>query len=136
MQSGAAITDASAATSRLSARRDAALVALGYAIALALIAWPVLQVDPSRPHGLSQSSRAAVRRGALPTSDTLAKFYSLQGGFYPYLPFDLIVGALGAVVGLETAGKLFLALSLAMPTIGTLVLARALHGKIGLWHRS
>ena len=133
MQSGAAITDASAATSRASSRgATPRLAALGYAIALALIAWPVLQVaHPVLTDYPNHLARLYVS-GALPGSDALANYYSLQGGFYPYLPFDLIVGALGAVVGLETAGKLFLALSLAMPTIGTLVLARALHGKIGL----
>lgn len=133
MQSGAAITAASAATTRLEPRRDAALAALGHALALMLIAWPILQVaHPMLTDYPNHLARLYVS-DALASSDALARYYSLQGGLYPYLPFDLIVGALGETIGLELVGKLFIALSLAMPTAGTAVLARALHGRTGLW---
>jgi hypothetical protein len=137
MQPGAATIAASDAASRDeplgNGRATAALSALGYAIVLALLAWPILQVaNPALTDYPNHLARLYIA-DALANPHTLGRHYFLRSGLYPYLPFDLIAGALARVVGLELAGKLFVALALAMPTIGTIALARALHGKIGLW---
>jgi hypothetical protein len=130
MQSSAVIPAASAARDGV---RAAALSLLGYATVLALLAWPIVQVaNPMLADYPNHLARLHVT-GALASSETLARYYSLHSGIYPYLPFDLIVGALGQAIGLEPAGKLFIVLAVMMPSFGTLVLARALHGRIGLW---
>jgi hypothetical protein len=137
MQPGSVITDASAAAGRIEPRRDSAhspaLPILGYAIVLALLAWPIVQIaNPMLADYPNHLARLHVT-DALADSDALARYYALQGGLYPYLPFDLTVAALARIIGLEPAGRVFIVAALTMPTIGTLVLARAVHGRAGLW---
>jgi hypothetical protein len=127
---------AAAAPGHSTARADALagpwLIAC-YAIVAALLAWPVLSVaNPmlaDYPNHLARLHVAA----ALDEIPALARHYVKRGGFYPYLPMDLIVGALRPLIGLEPAGKVFLVLSLLMPMAGAMAVARALHGRIGLW---
>src|SRR5262245_22112147 len=136
MPTGAAINAATAAATierHRNGRYAALLSALGYAIVLALLAWPILQVaNPLLTDYPNHLARLYIA-DALTGPHTLGRHYFLRSGLYPYLPFDLIVGALAQVVGFELAGKLFIVLALAMPTIGTIALARVLHGKVGLW---
>ena len=51
----------------------------------------------------------------------------------PNLAMDLIVPPLAPIFGLETAGRLFIALTLVQLVSGTALLHRALYGRIGWW---
>jgi hypothetical protein len=51
----------------------------------------------------------------------------------PTLAMDLIVPPLAQIMPIETAGRLFVALTMALPVIATVVLHRVLHGHVGLW---
>jgi hypothetical protein len=58
-----------------------------------------------------------------------------QANWYllPALAMDLIVPPLAQIMPVETAGRLFIALTMALPVIATVVLHRALFGRVGLW---
>jgi hypothetical protein len=51
----------------------------------------------------------------------------------PTLAMDLVVPALALIMPVETAGRVFIAISMALPVIGCLTLHRALHGRVGPW---
>ena len=50
----------------------------------------------------------------------------------PTLAIDLIVPPLAQIVTVEMAGRLFIALTMTLSVIATVVLHRVLHGRIGL----
>jgi hypothetical protein len=58
-----------------------------------------------------------------------------QANWYllPALAMDLIVPPLGHIMPVETAGRLFIALTMVLPVIATIVLHRVLYGRVGLW---
>ena len=104
-----------------------------YAVALVLLIWPIAQVaNPMLADYPNHLARLYVAE-ALDTSAALSRFYVRHAGLYPYLPFDLLGGLLSRVIGLEAAGRVFIAMTLVMPCLGTLALAKALHGRAGLW---
>lgn len=106
---------------------------LAYAIALALLAWPIVQVaNPLLTDYPNHLARLHVAE-ALGDSPILSRFWFEQPGLYPYLPFDLLVRLLSRAIGLEPAGRVFIVLALLMPSIGTMAVAKALHGRVGLW---
>jgi hypothetical protein len=51
----------------------------------------------------------------------------------PTLAMDLVVPPLAQIMPLEVAGKLFIALTMALLVIATTALHRVLHGRVGLW---
>ena len=51
----------------------------------------------------------------------------------PNLAMDLVVPVLAHLVPLEAAGRLFIAVTMALLVIGTATLHRALYGRMGLW---
>ncbi len=51
----------------------------------------------------------------------------------PNLAMDLVVPALSALIGLEPAGRLFVAVTMILPLVATALLHRALFGRVGLW---
>ncbi|HEX2114435.1 MAG TPA: hypothetical protein VHM01_08530 [Alphaproteobacteria bacterium] len=103
------------------------------AIGLALLVWPIARVaNPMLADYPNHLARLFVAAN-LADIPALARHYIARDVFYPYLPMDLIIGALRAIVGLEPAGKAFLVVSMLMPVAGTMALARALHGRISLW---
>lgn len=104
-----------------------------YAAAVVMLAWPIVQVaNPMLADYPNHLARVFVA-GSLPGNSVLAEHYLARHAFYPYLPMDLIVGALWPLLGIEPAGKVFLVIALLMPFAGTMALARVLHGRIGLW---
>jgi hypothetical protein len=108
-------------------------VAACYAVVLALLVWPVLGVaNPMLADYPNHLARLHVAE-ALSEIPALARHYVVRDSFYPYLPMDLIVGALRPLIGLEPAGKVFLVVAMLMPMGGAMAVARALHGRIGLW---
>lgn len=125
---------AEAALPRDASRRAMRLLILGcYAAALVMLAWPIAQVaNPMLADYPNHLARQFVA-GSLPENALLAQHYVARHDFYPYLPMDLIVGALRPLIGLEASGKVFLVIALLMPVAGTMALARVLHGRIGLW---
>ena len=59
--------------------------------------------------------------------------YVLHWRLIPNLSMDLVVPPLAGLVGLETAGRLFIAATLVLLLAGTAALHRALYGRVGLW---
>jgi hypothetical protein len=51
----------------------------------------------------------------------------------PTLAMDLVVPPLAQIMPVEAAGKLFIALTMALLVIAKVVLHRVLHGRVGLW---
>jgi len=63
----------------------------------------------------------------------LNRYYVIRWAAIPNLAMDLIVPFLGRLVGLETAGKLFLSAILILLFSGTLALHRAIHRTWSAW---
>lgn len=66
-------------------------------------------------------------------SADLNHFYELHWAVLPNLAMDMVVPPLAELVGLEVAGKLFLALLLLLIASGTLALHYVLHGRLSPW---
>lgn len=63
----------------------------------------------------------------------LAANYVAQWRLVPDLAIDLVVPPLAHLIGIEPAGRVFIALTMLMPLAGTIALHRVLHGRVGLW---
>jgi len=63
----------------------------------------------------------------------LTSNYVVAWRLLPNLAMDLIVPALAQVMPLETAGRLFIALTMLSLVLGTMTLHRALQGRVGFW---
>jgi hypothetical protein len=72
------------------------------------------------------------RMGILAHPET-SQNYVVHWHLIPNLAMDLVVPWLGLVVGVETAGRLFIAATMALLVGGTAALQRVLFGRIGLW---
>jgi hypothetical protein len=70
---------------------------------------------------------------ALPADSFAAEHYRIDTWLVPNLLFDVVVYALAAVLPLETAGRLFVALTITLLVGGTVVLHRTLHGRASWW---
>jgi hypothetical protein len=64
---------------------------------------------------------------------TSAANYQPHWRLLPNLAMDLIVPPLAHLLSLESAGWLFVAATMILLVIGTLMLHRVLHGRVGLW---
>ena len=65
-------------------------------------------------------------------SEALQSFYNLKDGFYPYWGMEGFMTIFTPLLGVETAGRYFVIASLLTPVIGTLLIAKAVHGRISL----
>jgi hypothetical protein len=63
----------------------------------------------------------------------LAANYQVAWAAMPNLAMDIVSWPFLGLLGVETLGLLFIALTMALLAIGTLALHRALHGDVGLW---
>ncbi len=63
----------------------------------------------------------------------LASNYVVAWRLLPNLAMDLVVPALAQIMPLETAGRLFIALTMLSLAAGTMTLHRALHGRASVW---
>jgi len=128
------ITGHAAAQPRDADARAMRVLMLGcYAAAMVMLAWPIIHVaNPMLADYPNHLARLFVAE-SLPGNAVLTQYYLARHDFYPYLSMDLIVWSLRPFLGLEQAGKVFLVVALLMPLAGTMALARALHGRIGLW---
>ena len=123
-----ALSEKSAARLRLAPLLPAAYV-LGLAVALLPLlaaAVPPLADYPNhlaRMHVLAEIDR----------DPALAAIYGVDWKLLPNLAMDLVVPPLVPLLGVETAGKVFLALSLVLLVLGTVALRRALYGRAGFW---
>jgi hypothetical protein len=59
--------------------------------------------------------------------------YLVRWQWVPNLAMDLVVPPLGAIVGLERAGRVFIALTLLLLVAATTLLHRVLWGRVGWW---
>jgi hypothetical protein len=71
-----------------------------------------------------------VHRSEIPE---LASNYFIHWRLVPNLAMDLVVPTLAKITTVETAGRLFIALTMLTLIGGTVALHRALHGRVGLW---
>ena len=65
-------------------------------------------------------------------NSAVANNYIPDWRLLPNLAMDLIVPLLAHILPLEVAGRLFIAATMSLLVIGTVLLRRALHGKVGL----
>lgn len=66
-------------------------------------------------------------------NSAVANNYIPDWRLLPNLAMDLVVPPLAQFLPLEIAGRLFIAVTMSLLVIGTVLLRRALHGKVGLW---
>jgi hypothetical protein len=69
----------------------------------------------------------------LPAGSFAAEHYRVDTWLVPNLLFDGVMYVLAAVLPLETAGRLFVALTITLLVGGTVVLHRTLHGRASCW---
>lgn len=70
---------------------------------------------------------------AMPAGSFSAEHYRLDSLLVPNLLFDAVAYGLAAVMPLEAAGRVFLALTMALLVGGTVALHRTLHGGTSCW---
>jgi hypothetical protein len=100
-----------------------------YLAALAAILSPLLQATvPPLVDFPSHLVRMAILADPAETPN-----YVVHWRVVPNLAMDLIVPTLGGLVGIETAGRLFIAATLCLLAAATILLHRALYGRVGLW---
>lgn len=63
----------------------------------------------------------------------LARNYVVSWRLVPNLAMDLVVPTLAHIMPLEAAGRVFIALTMALLVVGSVALHRALYGRVGLW---
>jgi len=66
-------------------------------------------------------------------NSAVANNYIPDWRLLPNLAMDLIVPLLAHILPLDIAGRLFIAAAISLLVIGTALLRRTLHGKVGLW---
>lgn len=104
------------------------LVAI-YLAALAVALSPLLQATiPPLVDFPSHLVRMAILADPADTPN-----YVVHWRVVPNLAMDLIVPAIGDLLGIETAGRLFVAATLCLLIAATALLHRALYGRVGLW---
>lgn len=117
----------------LPAGRPAWPVLLLHAVVVAALAWPIAHVAfPLLTDYPNHLARLYIL-DALPGSPELQRYYLVKPGLYPYQAMNLVVQPLAPLIGLERAGRVFVALALVLPYLGTLALARALDGRLTVW---
>jgi hypothetical protein len=114
------------------ARRQPVLILL-YLVMMALTLSPLLwvRVPPlvDFPNHLARMSVLA-RAGALSAASSS---YIADWHLFPNLAMDLVVPPLAHALPLELAGRLFVGMTMALLILGTIVLHRVLHGRVGWW---
>lgn len=63
----------------------------------------------------------------------LAQWYTFEWHLLPNLGADLLVQAVGPIVGVEVAARLAVILAVALQTSGILALSRSIHGRVTPW---
>lgn len=102
------------------------LVALAALLPLAIVEVPLIADFPNH------LARAHVL-GQIGVDPVLARIYQVRFEVIPNLAMDLLVPALGRIMPLEVAGRLFLALTLLMTQAGVALLHRTVSGRWSLW---
>ena len=112
--------------------RGAVLVAFYIAVAgVALLPVFLVDVPPlvDYPNHLARMHILA-HRDEIPA---LQQIYDIDWSLHPNMAMDLIVPLLARSMSVFAAGKLFVAASMLSLLVGTLVLRKALIGRVGLW---
>jgi len=95
-----------------------------FGMLVALVPFLIVSTPP-----LSQQFFNIVRMHILADPAAYAKNFTIRWGPIPDMAMDLAVPGLSALMSIETASWLFMIVTLAMLTSGTLVLGRAVHGR-------
>jgi len=67
------------------------------------------------------------------TSHALKDYYEIGSFILPNIAFDVVAVQLSKLMPLETAGRVFIGLTLALQLSGCMALYRTLHGRYGIW---
>ncbi|WP_270935289.1 hypothetical protein [Falsiroseomonas oryzae] len=105
------------------------LVALMLVVGTLLAPLAVVDVPPLLDYP-NHLARMAILAGQAPE---LTNYYAVQWGILPNLAMDLVVPPLAAVLPLQMAGRLMLALAVLLPVLGTVAYHRAVFGVRSWW---
>lgn len=108
---------------------SAPILWLCYLVGAGLALWPLLSA--SIPPLIDYPSHLA--RMAILAAPGASENYVVHWRLVPNLAMDLIVPPLSHLIGLEPAGRVFIALLLLQLIGATAWLHRLLHGRVGLW---
>jgi hypothetical protein len=114
---------------RLSPLAIAATYAAVLVLAISPLFWVTIPALVDYPNHLARMWILAHDRDI----PALAQNYVTDWRILPDLAMDLIVPPLAHLVGVEAAGRIFVALTMLGLVAGTATLHRALHGRVGLW---
>ena len=111
--------------------RSGAIVAFIYLGLAAVVLWPLqaatVPVLMDYPNHLA---RAWLMSGDNAASGTN---YVVHWLLIPNLALELMIPFLGRWMAVEQAGRVFIAMAMLLPVLGTITLRRALWGRVGLW---
>jgi hypothetical protein len=110
-------------------KTPAALVAAIYLVSIAATLSPLLWVNV--PPLVDYPGYLA--RMAILAAPAASQNYTVHWQLIPNLSMDLIVPPFVALIGVETAGRLFIAVTMILPVAATALLHRTLYGRVGLW---
>ncbi len=106
-------------------------VVLSHCAALLAVIAPLFVVDVPAlvdyPNHLARMRVLAELGG----SPELQEIYAVQWAVLPNLAMDLLVPPMGKLIGILTAGKVFIAMTLVVNVAGVVALSRVLHGRVG-----
>ena len=111
----------------------AAYLVIGYALALIAFLSPLAVADvPPLVDYPSHLARMHIL-STLDSNATLAEIYAANWTVLPNLAMELVVLPLTGFLSVETAGRIFLALTMILMVGGTAALHRAVHGRASPW---
>ena len=109
------------------------LLIVGYAAALIVFLLPVAATEvPPLVDYPSHLARMHIL-STLDTNATLAQIYASNWTVLPNLAMEIVILPLTAIMPVETAGRVFIALTMIMLVGGTAALHRVIHGTASLW---
>lgn len=109
------------------------LIALAY-VALSVAAlWPVFATSSPPLIDLPNHLARLHILENIADDPVLQANYRAERSVMPNLAMEIVVGPLVRLLGVWSAGRLFVAMTMLVLIIGTVTLHRVLHGRIGLW---
>lgn len=109
------------------------ILAAFYLVCFAAAVWPVFAVDvPALVDYPNHLARMRILAD-IDTVPALRDNYAVHWMVVPNLAMDAVVPFLSRLLGLDLAGKVFIALSMCLPVVGVMTLRRVLHGHVGFW---
>jgi hypothetical protein len=113
----------------LTERRAAAVYLFLGALTLSPLLWASVPVLMDYPNHLARMwIMAHAGEAAIADANYVANWQLI-----PNLAMELTVPLLARIMPIEWAGRLFIAMAMMLPVLGTVTLRRALYGRAGLW---